>query len=101
MQKHYKKIIDKGFKHDDYLLNLYNALKPVPNKSFKKWVTNDNQAWELGSKKTPSELITNAVTLYNNAVHSKSWNRPDPKDSKIIALTTQLEKLIGKPCPCY
>ena len=73
---------------------MYNSLESVPNEPFKKWVTDDKQEWELGTKKTPSELITNAVTLYNIAVHSKYWNRPDPKDAKIIALTTQLEKLI-------
>ena len=73
---------------------MYNSLESVPNEPFKKWVTDDKQEWELGTKKTASELITNAVTLYNIAVHSKYWNRPDPKDAKIIALTTQLEKLI-------
>ena len=78
----------------DYLLDLYNALESVPNEAFKKWVTNDKQDWELVTKKTPSELITNAVTLYNNAAYNKSWNKPDPKDAKFIALTTQIEKLI-------
>jgi hypothetical protein len=94
MQKKYKKILEKGFKHDDYLLDLYNALQSVPNEAFHKWVTDDKQSWELGDPKTPSELISSAVTLYNNAVHNKTWNKPDPKDAKLIALTTQLEKLL-------
>ena len=94
MQKQYKKILEKGFKHDDYLLDLYNSLQSVPNEAFQKWITDDKQSWELGDPKTPSELISNAVTLYNNAVHNKTWNKPDPKDAKLIALTTQLEKFI-------
>ena len=86
--------MEKGFKHDDYLLDLYNALQSVPNEAFNKWVTDDKQSWELGDGRTPVKLITNAVTLYNNAVHHKTWNKPDPKDAKLIALTTQLEKLL-------
>ena len=43
---------------------------------------------------TLSELISSAVTLYNNEVHNKIWNKLDPKDTKLIALTTQLEKLL-------
>jgi hypothetical protein len=94
MQKQYKKILEKGFKHDDYLLDLYTALQSVPNEAFHKWVVDDKQSWELGDPKTASELIASAVTLYNNAVHNKTWNKPDPKDAKLIALTTQLEKLL-------
>ena len=63
MQKQYKKILEKGFKHDDYLLDLYNSLQSVPNEAFQKWITDNKQSWELGDPKTPSELISNAVTL--------------------------------------
>ena len=41
----------------------------------------------------PDSLVEKATTKYNNMVLQKIWNQTDPKDTKILALTTKLEVL--------
>ncbi len=42
---------------------------------------------------TPDELIVAARTKFNNMIEDKLWGKVDPRDAKILALTTKLEKL--------
>ena len=37
-----------------------------------------------------------ALTLYNNSVSNNKWVTSDPKDAKILALTTQLNELMAE-----
>ena len=41
----------------------------------------------------PDSLVDKATTKYNYMVLQKIWNHIDPKDTKILALTTKLETL--------
>jgi len=89
-----REIEEKGQTHQDYHLDLFNALQTVPNPDFSSFITRDErQAWEIGGEKTPNQLVAEALTIYNNAVSSNRWNTKDPKDAKIMALTTQIEQL--------
>ena len=44
----YREITEKGQQHQDYLLDLFNALKTVPNADFASFVRDERQAWEIG-----------------------------------------------------
>ena len=39
-------------------------------------------------------MITEALTIYNNAVSANRWENEDPKDTKIMALITQVQQLV-------
>ena len=89
----YRNIQEKGQTHEDYLLDVFNALASVPNQDFAAHIRDERREWELGGTKTADELISESVTIYNNAVSAGRWEAKDPKDAKILALTTRLEEL--------
>ena len=93
MSSKYREIREKGQHHQDYLLDLFNALETVPNDNFAYFVRKERQAWEIGGTKEADQLIAEAMTIYNNAVSSNRWKDSDPKDAKIMALSTKLEEL--------
>ena len=75
-------------------LTCSNALATIPNASFKSFVRTERQKWELGGNKTAREIISESLTIYNDAVSAHTWTTTDPKDAKIIALTTKVDKLL-------
>ena len=93
MTSKYREITEKGQQHQDYLLDLFNALKTVLNADFATFVRDERQAWEIGGEKQPDQLIAEALTIYNNAVSANRWEYSDPKDAKIIALATKVVQL--------
>ena len=93
MSSKYREIREKGQQHQDYLLDLFNALKTVPNSDFSAFVRDERQSWEIGGTKDADQLITEALTIYNNAVSTNRWDYSDPKDAKILALTTKVDQL--------
>ena len=90
----YREIEEKYQEHQDYHLDLFNALQTVPNPNFAVFIRDKRQAREVGGEKQPNQIIAKALTIYNNAVSSNRWNSKDPKDAKIMALTTQVEQLV-------
>ena len=94
MGKKYREILDRNHTHEDYLPDLSNALATVPNESFKSFVRTERQKWELGGIKIAREIISESLTIYNNAVAAHTWTTTDPKDAKIIALTTKVDELM-------
>lgn len=94
MSSKYREIEEKGQNHDNYHLDLFNALQTVPNPDFAAFVRDERQAWEIGGDKSSSQLIAESFTIYNNAVSANRWESKDPKDAKIMALTTQVEQLV-------
>ena len=90
-----REIKEKGGSHEDFLLHLYEALESVPNDDFKAEIRTSRREWEKGAKTDPDTVILNAVKLYNNknVPGNQTWTHKDPKDAKIIALTTKLEQL--------
>ena len=93
MSSKYREIQEKGQQHQDYLLDLFNALKTVPNSDFAAFVRDERQAWEIRGTKDADQLIAKCLTIYNNAVSSNRWEYSDPKDAKILALTTKVNQL--------
>ena len=93
MSSKYREITEKGQQHKDYLLDLFKALKTIPNADFASFVRDERQAWEIGGEKDADQLIAEALTIYNNAVSANRWEYSDPKDAEIIALATKVEHL--------
>ena len=90
MRSKFREIEDKGQTYEDYQLDLFNALQTVPNPDFASYVREERQTWEIGGTKCPDQVITEALTIYNNAVSANRWDNKDPKDAKIMALTMQV-----------
>ena len=65
----------------------------VPYPDFATHVCDKRKAWELGGTKTADTTIAEAVTIYINLFEASTWEYKDPKDAKIMALTTELESL--------
>ena len=51
------------------------------------------------TKFTVDELISEAKNIYTNMKTNGEWNKVDPKDAKIMALITKIEKLENKKKP--
>ena len=49
--------------------------------------------WEAGKVCTFDKLDSMAKTICNNMCSNGSWNSIDPKDAKIIALTTEVNNV--------
>jgi len=90
----FRNIREKGQTHEDYLPDVFNALATVPNPDFAAHVRDGRREWELGGLKTADEIISEAVTIYNNAVSANRWDTSDPKDAKIVALATRIDELV-------
>ncbi len=86
-----------GHTPDSFRHYVYLALKTGPNADFNSFmdrIIEDIQPG-IGFNKdiTADELIIAARTKYNNMVEDKTWGKVDPRDAKILALTTKLEKI--------
>ena len=96
MKTTYNDILKHGQNHDDYILDLFSALLTSNNETFHDFITREQDRYEIGEDILPEELIKSAVTKYNNMVTKNTWKSGESKDSKIVALTTQLKTLENK-----
>ena len=94
MSSKYREIKEKGQTHEDMILDVFNAFKTVPNPDFAAHVRDERKNWELGGDKDVDQIMSEALIIYNNAITANRWRTSDPKDAKILALTTQVEKLV-------
>ena len=67
-----------------------------PNSTFNRFVERTKDDWDTGTKLLSGYLIQNYINKYNNMVAAKEWTKTDPKDSKILSLTTMISKLYQK-----
>ena len=99
IQKHYKVITDNNGEYgaSTYRRHVFNALQSGPNAKFNAKISAIQAEVEsgIGHHKdiTPSELLLAANTYYTNLVSLKKWDEVDPKDARILALTTELAEL--------
>jgi hypothetical protein len=93
MQSYYDEILEKGTKHDDFILDLFRALLTGKNTIFTSFIQRKHDAWDEGKDILSDDLIRDAVTKYQNMVALKTWDQSEPGNSKIAALTTQLKEL--------
>ena len=91
----HREILERGHTHEDFLYDIFNALETVTNPNFAARIRDERQKWELGGLKTADDVMFEALTLYNNAISTNQWEYEDPKDAKIMALSTKVEELIA------
>ncbi len=97
MQSIHRTLKENGHEPDSYRRYLYTSLRTGPNADFNAFmdrIVDDIQSGcGYNRNITPDELIVAARTKFNNMIEDKSWGKVDPRDAKILALTTKLEKL--------
>ena len=99
MEKHHQAITSNGhaYEPETYRRHILSALLSGPNKEFNTHVgaikSDVDSNYGYHSKITPSELITAAKSQYTNMEKRGDWTKVDPKDAKILALTTDVKKL--------
>ena len=100
MNRKYLDVLRQGHTHDSYMMHLFDALLTSKNDSFVGFIQRKKDDWEIGGTETPTTLISLAVQKYNNMKKQNTWNQTNPKDAKIMALTTKLQKLENQVA-CY
>ena len=94
MIEDYELIIERpNGKHDDIVLDLFNALLSGKNNVFTSFVQRKKDAWETGNDEPHEQLIEDCITKYNNMVKQGIWKQEEAKDSKIVALVTKVNEL--------
>ena len=93
MEMNYEEILRHNFTHPGYVMHPFNALLTSKNDIFWSMIQREKDRGELGEDVLPDSLVEKATTKYNNMILQKIWNQTDPKDAKILALTTKLEVL--------
>ena len=93
MEMNHKEIIRHGFTHPDYVMHLFTALLTSKNDIFRSMIQREKDKRELGDDVDPDSLVGKVTTKFNNMVLQKLWNRTDPKDATILALSTKLDLL--------
>ena len=96
------KIREQQGSHDDYTLNLFNALSTTNNDEFKAFLNTEKNEWETSTSNQPdnviADLLIEKVKLkYNNMMQSNSWKKSEDPSAKVIsALVTQVKNLEDK-----
>ena len=97
MEENYVKILDNHSTCESIRRYCLNALLSDPNAKFNAFIERikDDIDLQTGLKKTMSfdKLCTTARSKYNNMYACDKYSKIDPKDSKILALTTRPENL--------
>ena len=87
-------ITDLGETHDNLMKDTFEAFLVAPNMEFHQYFSLQKLSWKGGTRKFTCEKLAHlAKTIYNNVVSSSAWNVVDPKDTKIMAPSTQLQQL--------
>ena len=94
MLSHIKSTMDlieeMGETYDSLLKNTFDALLSAPNTTFHQFFVQEKLHWEAGKSHTFDKLDSIAKTMHNNMCSNGSQESIDPKDARIIALTTEV-----------
>ena len=93
MKSVYEEIQEQGGTHEDYLLDVFRALKTAKNDDFLTLVKKQKTDWDTGTDIDVNVLAKQCVLHYNNLVKTKSWSETSAKEDKLIALSTELKEL--------
>ena len=90
--------VNHGKPYDDYIENIFEALKTCPNKIFTDYVVRLEDDYESISKsgatnKEIREVVTKVKNKYKNMKSGEKWDYVDPSEAKIMALTTSLDEV--------
>lgn len=97
IEKHHQEIVENGHAYDSdtYRRHLLTALRTGPNAVFNDKVqtikSDVDACYGYNADITPQALIMSCKQQYINISRRGEWNKVDPKDAQIIALTTALK----------
>ena len=97
IERHYNRILSLNSDCESILRYTINALLTGSNDDFGNFIR--RMKTDVESKTGPhkddtySDIIDAARAVYNNMEESGEWNKVNPTDAKLMALSTQLEKL--------
>ena len=103
IEESYQKIIENRSSCESIRRYTINALLSGPNDDFNRFIKGikDDIDSQTGVNRNlrHDQIILAARSKYNNMEATGEWSKVDPKDAKILALTTRLESLenAGKP----
>lgn len=97
MQSIFNTLKENGHEPDSYHRYIYTTLISGPNANFNAFMQRIIDNIQSGNSYhkdiSADNLIVTARTKYNNTIADKSWGKVDPRDAKIMALTTALEEI--------
>ena len=99
IEKHHLAIVENGgtYETETYRRHILAALLSGPNEVFNshfKAIRGDVESnYGFHSTISPSILMSAAKTQYTNIERRGEWTKVDPKDAKMMALSTKLDKL--------
>ena len=97
IESNYKILKENKKAPDSYRRLLLEALVTGPNHHFNQFIDRITDDVESGigahANITPDNLIKASRTKFNNMEELEVWNKVDPRDAKILALTTIVAKL--------
>ena len=99
INKHHTAIIDNNgsYAHDTLRRHALQTLRSGPNAEFNAFVDDINRDIESGigqhANITVDKLFKATERFYNNLVSKNQWDKVNPKDASLIALTTQISEL--------
>ena len=77
-------IYNQGSTHDDFLLNIFNALKTSSDPQFLKFISNKCDTWnEDKLTDTEEQLMNAAVKKYNNILKNKKSSASKSSEKKL------------------
>ena len=97
IERHFQAIIDNGHAYDAeaYKRHVMDALLSGPNADFNtrmKSIKSDVDAgYGYNANVAPDTLLMSAKQLYTNISLRNEWSKVEPRDARILALTTVLE----------
>lgn len=94
IEQNVKQIARHGETYDSLRLHVFNCLMSAKNSSFRTWVERVKMDISSGTGEyknhSPQMVINAAKRQYGDMIASGSWDRIDPQQSQMVALTTQL-----------
>ena len=86
---------DKTYKTTEFARRLFKVLATVENKEFEDSLAEEKRAWrKMDAKDFDIDVFgANMLSTFTNISAENEWKTTKSKDSKLIALTTQVENL--------
>jgi len=88
------RLTDEEELYPRFVCYLFNDLLSGNNDIFTQTIQREKDDWEKRTDVSHKDLISMASSKFKNMIANGSWEKKDPKDSKIAALTTLVQKLV-------
>ena len=98
IKRHFQAIVENGHAYDaeTYRRHVLDALLSGPNSdvnNLMKSIKSDVGAgYGYNANFAPDTLLVSAKQLYTNSSRQNEWSKVNPRDARILALTTALDK---------